>query len=150
MSEKPVGAGAGPAEANVENLASDMKVLVKKYLKKIRAIPYDNTVAAIKNAVQELIDDEELENFMREYYDDFKASMEGIFANQDMSEQKFKQEVKFYAGKLENQMITKAINLQLGLGIGELYGRGPRGGKRRNTRKSKKSRKHRKTSRRQK
>ncbi len=134
----PVGAGAGPAPAaNMDNQRSDNKTLVKNSLKKIRSIPYENTVEAIKNAVQELVDDEKLKAFAPDTHERFKQAVEGIFANADMSVQKFKQEVKFEAGKLENQLITEAINKNLGLGIGDLYGRGPLGGKRK-TRKNKK------------
>lgn len=139
--EYPVGAGAGPAPApNIENQRSDVKSLVKNSLKKIRAIPYSNSVQAVKNAVQELIDDEQLKEFAPDRHARFKQDVEGIFANADMPRGKFNEEVKFYAGKLENQLITEAINRELGLGIGDLYGKGPRGGTRR-TRKSRKSRK---------
>lgn len=148
---RPIGAGAGPAAAapNIENQRSDVKAFVKDTLKKIRSIPYANSVQAIKNAVQEIIDDEELKRFAPGDHQRFKQKMEALLANNAISPEEFKDEVRFEAGVLENMIITEAINKNLGLGVMELYGN-PFGGKRRKTRKSKKSRKHKKTSRRHK
>jgi hypothetical protein len=136
----PVGAGAGPAPAaevpNIENQKADVKKFVKDTLKKIRSIPYANTIQAIKNAVQELIDDEELKKFAPGDHERFKQKMEALLANNAISPEKFKEEVRFEAGKLENMIISEAISKGLGLGVMELYGN-PYGGKRK-TRRNKK------------